>query len=180
MQGVEPLTVRMINSVMKKCEVKPKFHETFAGDGCASEFGYRQRVLLLFQNLDGVDVCLFCMYVQEYGKDCAAPNTNVVYLSYLDSVKYFRPEIPCAMGPNVSLRTFVYHQLLIGYLDFVKRMGYEQMYIWACPPMQVRALQHTRALTSGLGSRPDILSLLLSHALVSACPRNEMPHAREA
>ena len=110
-------------------------------------------MLLLFQNLDGVDVCLYCLYVQEYGADCPAPNTNAVYLSYLDSVKYFRPESNSVikagggvspLGANgqvtgMALRTFVYHQLLIGYLEFVKNLGYQQMYIWACPPMQVRA-----------------------------------------
>jgi E1A/CREB-binding protein len=81
------------------------------------------------------------MYVQEYGQDCPAPNKNVVYLSYLDSVKYFRPDNVLAHGcpnPKTSLRTFVYHQLLVGYLSYVKRLGYEQMYIWACPPMAVR------------------------------------------
>lgn len=148
----EPLTVRMINSVMKKCEVKPRFHETFGPtDGYPGEFGYRQKVLLLFQSLDGVDVCLFCMYVQEYGKDCPAPNTNVVYLSYLDSVKYFRPEIPSALGPAVSLRTFVYHQLLIAYVEFTRNMGFEQMYIWACPPMQVRRSAHGARFGNGRG-----------------------------
>lgn len=83
-ERVEGLTVRVVCSGMKKCETKPKFYETFQSEHYPSEFPYRQRVLVLFQNLDGVDVCLFCMYVQEYGRDSPPPNTNVVYLSYLD------------------------------------------------------------------------------------------------
>ena len=136
-QAVDPLTVRVINSVSKKCEVRPKFQETFQSE-CEypTEFPYRQRVLLLFQKIDGVDICLFCMYVQEYGEDCPPPNRNTVYLSYLDSVKYFKPEINVAGSPNMSLRTFVYHQILLGYLAYVKMLGFEQMFIWACPPMQ--------------------------------------------
>lgn len=57
----EQLTVRVVNSIMKKVETKPKFYETFSGDGYPPEFPYRQRVVLLFQKLDGVDVCIFCM-----------------------------------------------------------------------------------------------------------------------
>ena len=32
------------------------------------------QVIVLFQQQDGVDVCLYCIYVQEYGEDCPAPN----------------------------------------------------------------------------------------------------------
>lgn len=118
-------------------QVKQKFYDAFREDGYPEAFIYRQRVIVLFQKIDGVDVALYCMYVQEYGKDCPLPNRNVVYLSYIDSVKYFRPEVASASG--VSLRTYVYHQILLGYLTYVKSLGFEQMYIWACPPLAVRA-----------------------------------------
>jgi E1A/CREB-binding protein len=48
--GAENLRVRVINNVMKKCEVKPRFGETFSASGnYPSEFSYRQRVLVMFQ-----------------------------------------------------------------------------------------------------------------------------------
>ena len=81
---------------------------------------------------------------QEYGGNCPLPNRRWVYLSDLDSVKYFVPEGASAAPVGASspaassgcaLRTLVYHELLIAYLAYVRRRGFERMFIWACPPL---------------------------------------------
>lgn len=129
------LIVRVVNNVEKKVEVTARFAKEFCTNGRADAYLYKQKVIVVFQNIDGVDMCLYCLYVQEYGDNCPAPNNRTVYLSYLDSVKYFRPESVAASGMGVAMRTYIYHEVLIGYLEDVKRRGFCAMYIWACPPL---------------------------------------------
>lgn len=135
-QDYPELCIRVVNNVEKKVDVTPLFAKEFCtGNGRADAYLYRQKVVLLFQKINGVDICLYCLYVQEYGDNCPAPNNRVVYLSYLDSVKYFRPDGAGAAGMDMAMRTYIYHEVLIGYIADVKMRGFCAMYIWACPPL---------------------------------------------
>ena len=66
-------------------------------------------------------------YLQEYGSEAPSPNTRRVYIAYLDSAHFFRPR---------HFRTSVYHEILLGYLDYMKKLGYTLAHIWACPPSE--------------------------------------------
>ncbi|XP_044158251.1 histone acetyltransferase p300 isoform X1 [Bufo gargarizans] len=122
------VTVRVVHASDKTVEVKPGMKAKFVDTGeMAESFPYRTKALFAFEEVDGVELCFFGMHVQEYGSDCPPPNQRRVYISYLDSVHFFRPK---------SLRTAVYHEILIGYLEYVKKLGYTTGHIWACPPSE--------------------------------------------
>uniref|UniRef100_A0A671Y8Q0 histone acetyltransferase n=1 Tax=Sparus aurata TaxID=8175 RepID=A0A671Y8Q0_SPAAU len=120
--------VRVVASSDKNVEIKPGMKSRFVDSGEMVEtFPYRTKALFAFEEIDGVDVCFFGMHVQEYGSECPFPNTRRVYISYLDSIHFFKPRL---------LRTAVYHEILIGYLEYVKKLGYVTGHIWACPPSE--------------------------------------------
>lgn len=93
-------------------------------DQYPDKFEFTTRAIFAWQEIDGVDVCVFGMHVQEYGEDCPEPNKQVVYLSYLDSVHFFRPK---------QFRTAVYHEILLSYFKYVKKLGFRRVFIWVCP-----------------------------------------------
>lgn len=120
--------VRQVSSMTRTLEVMPRMKKRYSfKKDYPSEFKFRCKCLILFQNLDGVDVILFGLYVYEHDESNAPPNQRAVYVSYLDSIYYMRPR---------KMRTFVYHELLTSYLDYVRCKGYSTAHIWACPPLK--------------------------------------------
>lgn len=121
------LHIRVLSNFEEDCKVKPFVKK--AMECYPASFKFRSRCLFLFQELDGVNVLIYAMFVQEYGSDCPDPNRRKLYIAYLDSVHYFRPR---------KLRTLVYHELLLAYLEYSRRSGFTSAYIWACPPPNKR------------------------------------------
>lgn len=121
------ITIRQVTSMDKKLEVRDRMKKRYAFKNYPDEFSYRCKCIVVFQNLDGVDVILFGLYVYEHDEKNPAPNKRAVYVSYLDSVHYMRPR---------KMRTFIYHEILISYLDYVRKRGFATAHIWACPPLK--------------------------------------------
>jgi hypothetical protein len=127
---MESLTVRVASNVSDLLYLPPPILNNFvSSEGCLLEraLPYRQKSILLFQRMDGVDVCLFSLYVQEFDASCPAPNKSKVYIAYLDSVEYFSPR---------EARTLVYHEVMAAYLRWAQARGFESAHIWACPPQR--------------------------------------------
>nr|CAB3445535.1 unnamed protein product [Digitaria exilis] len=90
--GAEGLVVRVVSSVDKKLEVKPRFLEIFSEDNYPQEFPYKSKAVLLFQKIEGVEVCLFGMYLAMLRK--ASKEEIVVELTNLYD-HFFIPKIEC-------------------------------------------------------------------------------------
>lgn len=122
-----PLTIRQVTSTDRKHEVRELMKARYAHKDYPDEFPFRCKCIVVFQNIDGVDVVLFALYVYEHGEDNPFPNKRTVYVSYLDSVHFMMPR---------KMRTFIYQEILISYLDYAREKGFEQAFIWACPPLK--------------------------------------------
>jgi hypothetical protein len=130
------MTVRVLTAYRDKVDVKKEMKSFLRQqrskdnsshpnlENYPDDFEFTTRAIFAWQEIDGVDVCVFGMHVQEYGEDCPEPNKQVVYLSYLDSVHFFRPK---------QFRTAVYHEILLSYFKYVKKLGFRRVFIWVCP-----------------------------------------------
>ncbi len=121
------ITIRQVTSMDRKLEVMERMKRRYAFKNYPDEFKFRCKCIVVFQNLDGVDVILFGLYVYEHDETVSEPNKRTVYISYLDSVHFMRPR---------QMRTVVYHEILVSYLDYVRKRGFATAHIWACPPLK--------------------------------------------
>lgn len=122
-----PVIIRQVTSMDRKHEVRERMKTRYEHKNYPDEFPFRCKCIVVFQHIDGVDVVLFALYLYEHGEDNPAPNKRCVYISYLDSVHFMRPR---------RMRTFVYHEILISYLDYARQRGFATAHIWACPPLK--------------------------------------------
>lgn len=134
--AAKTVTVRVVSDCEKQFKVPAIIQRHFklsrAADGTSvsppAVVPYSSKAIMLFQRLDGIDVCIFCMYVHEYDETCTrsyVEQEKRVYVAYLDSVEFFRPR---------SCRTQVYHEIITAYLATAKKRGFKAAHIWACPP----------------------------------------------
>ena len=124
------LTVRVTSNTVDSIRIPAPIVNNFVtpeGRLLPAELPYRQKSILLFQRIDGVDVCLFSLYVQEFDAQCPQPNARKVYVAYLDSVEFMHPR---------EARTMAYHEILVSYLKWAQARGFDQAHIWACPPQR--------------------------------------------
>lgn len=137
----ETVTIRVIGDYSKKFDLpdvilrhyrregaikEPKFDGIIDFEEPPSSVTYQSKVIAMFQRIDGMDVCIFSMFVQEYDECVDDPSQKKrVYIAYIDSVEHFRPR---------SLRTHIYKEILTAYLATAKARGFEYAHIWSCPP----------------------------------------------
>ena len=79
------LTIRMTSNCPMRLEVPEQILTNMMNNDNSylqRYLAYKQKCILLFQMIDGVDVCLFCLYIQEFDRYTPAPNNKVQYNIY--------------------------------------------------------------------------------------------------
>jgi hypothetical protein len=127
------ITIRVTSNTQRSMEVPKALLDNIKGSGrrgsvrLPEAMNYGQKCIQLFQSIDGIDVCLFCLYCHEFDNSACHPNASSVYIAYLDSIDYFRP---------ITARSLVYQEIVTGYLIWSQGRGFSRCHIWACPPQR--------------------------------------------
>ncbi|KAH7719957.1 histone H3-K56 acetyltransferase [Aphelenchoides avenae] len=138
--------IRVVSSNRKTFRRAAKMAEKYG----PAEYPYNQRSIYAFQETeDGGDVCFFGIRTQEYGNDSPPSNRGHIYLAYVDSVKVYAPS---------TLRTELFHRIILAYMEWMRQCGYVRLCLWACPPYHGQQyLFPTRATNQKL---PNLKGLL--------------------
>jgi len=137
--------VRTVSNVKRTQESTPGFTARYG----KQSFPYRLKNIFAFTECDdGTDVSFLSLVVAEFGPDAPQPNTNKAYLSYVDSVHLYHQKC-CLLRKNSGVlgtstcsnpaactaeRKEVVRRIILGYLDSIRRRGFEALYIWVMPP----------------------------------------------
>jgi E1A/CREB-binding protein len=127
------VTVRCISN-LKREQLPTGAIKEYYGKYFAESLPYRSRSICAFQRLEGRDVLFFAMFVQEYGADCPKPNFNTLYISYLDSLKYFT--VSNRKKWRTSPSSQVKKAIVKTYLQTMQRRGFNDAFIWASAPKE--------------------------------------------
>jgi hypothetical protein len=123
----EEIVIRTVSNIKVPHSLPPRLA---ARTVYPKELPYQSKAIMMFQrDTSDIDQALFAMYVQEYNEKSDGSNRRMAYIAYLDSVSYMRPK---------TLRTKIYHQILLAYMEWIKERGFCAVYIWACPPPHKR------------------------------------------
>lgn len=124
------LFVRTVHAVDREVSVGQRYREAFPE--APAKIPYRSRTVMLFQKVGGVDVLLLALFAGEYGEG-AGVSSHWGHVAYLEGSPFLEPrDIKSKDGR--SLRTFVFHTFVAGYLSFLAYRGFHRAHIWSCPP----------------------------------------------
>lgn len=124
------LIVRTLSETNEMCYTHPLYKTRF--ESHKESFSYKQRHFSLFLHSNGNYLSTFSMIVHEYMEDSpsgdqdqkADPNKKCVYLSYLEGLHY--------LSRDKNVRTTIFQNIVVAYMLFVQKMGFENMFIWSC------------------------------------------------
>ena len=94
-------------------------------------FPLKRKCLALFCKIEGVDVLVFCVFVDEYDQTGPKQNSGRIFLTFLESIPFLKER---------SYRMTIYSTFLIEYFRYMKEIGFRSIHIWACPPPQNQSL----------------------------------------
>ncbi|RLN52255.1 hypothetical protein BBJ29_003497 [Phytophthora kernoviae] len=128
------IVVKVASSIKSLCHVSPTVRQHFqsASQEYPQVIDYTSKAIFVFQMINGVEVCIFSMYVQEYDKHCQSPsNRNRTYIAYIDSLVYMRPR---HKNPGKE-------RLLQWYVNMAKT-GKQMGIVFACEDLYAREFEH--------------------------------------